>query len=215
MASKTPPSVLIVDYAHGYTEMFKSAGWRIVTNIREADLVQFTGGSDVDPTYYGEPKHRSTHCNPIRDLAEQQIFLSARRNGVPVAGICRGGQFLNVMCGGRMYQDVNNHGIPGVHETRDENTGEVFNVTSTHHQMIIPTRDAEVIGVASESTEKISINPKDLKEQRVFGRGRDVEICYYEEFNALCFQPHPEFPGHDDLANRYFAYVKENCGVSV
>lgn len=102
-------SVFIVASSPEYVAMFKNEGWNIAPSIEEADLVQFTGGSDVFPRLYGEPPHRTTSYNEGRDEKEKQIYELAQELGIPCAGICRGGQFLNVMNHGRMFQDVDNH----------------------------------------------------------------------------------------------------------
>lgn len=205
--------VLIIGPAHGYREMFIRHGWGLGKTMEESDLVQFTGGHDVTPELYGEPRHPQTDCNPLRDQAEQQIYLLAKDIGMPIAGICRGGQFLNVMNGGSMYQHCNKHAISGVHDAVDDISGEVFKVTSTHHQMIRPTQDATVVVTAQECTqrERMSLNQKDPL--ITYGPLPDFEAVYYEETNTFCFQPHPEFTGHEELANRYFGYLAQYCGV--
>jgi gamma-glutamyl-gamma-aminobutyrate hydrolase PuuD len=124
---------------------------------------------------------------------------------IPMAGICRGGQFLNVMCGGKMWQNVDHHAIGGTHGVRNTATGEVFQATSTHHQMMRPGAGGNVLGVAepSLSTKKESMIPEDIVDWQ------DVEIVHYHQQNVLCFQPHPEFPGQNALADTYFEYIDQ------
>ncbi len=71
------------------------------------DGVFITGGVDVDPTRYGEPK--SALCgttDPDRDAVEIALLQHALRRELPVLAVCRGIQILNVTCGGTLYQDV-------------------------------------------------------------------------------------------------------------
>ena len=94
------------------------------------DAVQFTGGADVTPELYGAPNIAS-HNDVTRDLNEVRIFMESKRRLLPCFGICRGSQFLRVMAGGRLVQDIEGHGRD--HRAQCVN-GEEFRVTSTHHQ---------------------------------------------------------------------------------
>jgi len=71
------------------------------------DALVLTGGEDMHPAWYGaEP---SPHLNPPsreRDLFELAAFAAARQRGLPVLGICRGIQLVNVAMGGTLYQDL-------------------------------------------------------------------------------------------------------------
>jgi hypothetical protein len=148
------------------------------------DLVCFTGGSDVNPLYYGEKPHPSTHFLPLRDAYEKDAYLTIPAQ-LPKVGICRGGQFLNVMSGGKLWQDVDGH--CRTHELTDSRTNEKILVTSTHHQMMRPTGSAKIIATANESTYKESALGYDEVGTP------DYEILWYEELRTLCFQPHPEY----------------------
>lgn len=177
-------------------------------DIAAADLIQFTGGHDVSPELYGEQKHPRTGTNPIRDAREQLIFKQAHGAGAPMAGICRGAQFLNVMCGGKLWQDVDNHALGKTHPAWDTRTGEELQVTSTHHQMIIPGPESRVILVAKESRRRSRMNQ--AHELSVYEPNPvDVEALHYPLSNVFCFQPHPEFFDKDMLATAYFEYLDE------
>lgn len=191
--------------------MFRSAGWKVLKrDIHVADLIQFTGGHDVSPNLYGEAKHVSTSTNPLRDNREILIFQQGLSLNIPMAGICRGGQFLNVMCGGSLYQHVDGH-AGGIHEAKDVRTSKTFKVTSTHHQMMLPSKDADIIVTASCSTKKERMKT-DYGVLVVFDRAPiDIEVLYYPAQNCLCFQPHPEFQNQEELAIRYMDYVEDLC----
>lgn len=66
----------------------------------------FTGGHDIDPKMYGQvPDPRGDYCPP-RDRLEEFVLMGALARNVPVLGICRGMQLLNVILGGTLYQDI-------------------------------------------------------------------------------------------------------------
>jgi len=66
-----------------------------------------TGGEDVDPARYGQARLPEVFDpNPARDEMEILAVHEAMRRGMPVLGICRGMQLLNVALGGTLYQDL-------------------------------------------------------------------------------------------------------------
>jgi putative glutamine amidotransferase len=66
-----------------------------------------TGGVDIDPARYGEPRsERVGEVNPIRDEAEAALIQHALRAGIPLFCICRGFQLLNVVHGGSLLQHL-------------------------------------------------------------------------------------------------------------
>jgi GMP synthase-like glutamine amidotransferase len=201
--------VYIVESNFSYDRMFTQNGWDITDVLADADLVQFTGGEDVSPCLYGEKVHPTTHHNSQRDAAEADIFDICTMLKIPMAGICRGGQFLNVMCGGKMYQHVDRHAIGGTHMMVDLEAGYVVPVTSTHHQMMRPGPTAAVLGVASESTFYEHMDDGSARRYHP-GRGEDIEVLFYPEQRVLCFQPHPEYMQSTSRCQQvYFRMIKE------
>lgn len=72
------------------------------------DGIFLTGGVDVDPSQYDEPKDALCgKTDKARDWAELQLVRWAVEDKKPVLGVCRGAQLMNVACGGTLYQDVN------------------------------------------------------------------------------------------------------------
>ena len=66
-----------------------------------------SGGGDLDPAYFGEePLPYTKGINPRRDIFELALARAALVRQVPVLGICRGMQVLNVAAGGTIYQDL-------------------------------------------------------------------------------------------------------------
>lgn len=168
--------------------------WKVVEESTEADVILFSGGADVSPELYGE-RNRASFCNYARDERCIELFESFAG---PKIGICRGAQFLNVVSGGKMWQDVDNH--TQSHMVRDQRTQREYFCTSTHHQMMRPGPDAQVVGIASPSR---SINRVSDTVVEKFP-STDIEVLWYETTKSLCFQPHPEYSGHPECT-QYFA----------
>ena len=120
------------------------------------DGIVIAGGGDINPAIYGAIKHEKTDVNaPDRDSWELAVAEAAVRQGVPLLGICRGAQMLNVACGGTLHQHVPDlvgheahsgpsHGF-GTHKVRVTSGtivasilpgGEFFEVPTHHHQAV-------------------------------------------------------------------------------
>ena len=185
--------VYVVGGGFPYIRMFSDMGAVGARDVEDADLICFTGGEDVSPELYGEQIHPKAHTSSERDDFESVIFWTAVELDKPMVGICRGGQFLNVMNQGRMWQHVNNHG--GNHPILDMATGNhIEGMTSTHHQMMIPGPEANVLAVAGLSTQKERVVAGVVVKETSDPAGNtDVEAIFYNKTKSLCFQPHPEF----------------------
>jgi len=192
-----PLRCYVVGGGMNYIRMLYEAGIRGATDVEDADFVMFTGGEDVDPKFYGEKPLRGTNYNTARDERERAIFEQAKKSGVPMVGICRGGQFLNVMSGGKLWQDVDNHAIGGVHDIEDHAYGlSHLKVTSTHHQMMNPAEDGLILASAARSTYRTAegIHATVYGDNGSAGvHDDDVEVVWYDKTKCLCFQPHPEY----------------------
>ena len=207
------PKVYVIGGGFDFTRMFTKKRWELSKDLFSSDLVQFTGGSDVSPSFYDEKPHAMTNCNLIRDKRERIIFNIALKHKIPMSGVCRGGQFLNIMNGGKMWQHVDGHIGKVSHNTVDMATGESFNASSTHHQMMIPHKTGKIIATAKEATKKEKMGKTGQIISLLGTQGLDVEACFYLKSKSFCFQPHPEYEGFDNLTDRYFKYIAKYLKV--
>lgn len=71
------------------------------------DGLVLTGGEDMDPAWYQTAPHpKANPPSRERDLFELALFASARQRELPILGICRGIQVVNVALGGTLWQDL-------------------------------------------------------------------------------------------------------------
>ena len=119
------------------------------------DGLLLSGGEDIAPSLYGEEPHPALgEVDAGRDMFELALFAMARQRGLPVLGICRGFQLVNVGLGGTLWQDLpSEHPGPVNHDpggARDERSHQVrvadgsamaqalgttaLSVNSFHHQ---------------------------------------------------------------------------------
>ena len=80
-------------------------------NLRESldlvDAVIFSGGHDISPFRYQEEPHaKLEEICPERDQFDFMLYRLAKERSLPILGICRGYQLMNVAEGGSLYQDL-------------------------------------------------------------------------------------------------------------
>jgi len=131
----------------------------------EFDGLCLTGGGDIDPARYGEVNIKSEDIDPARDAIELALLERALERDIPVLGVCRGLQLINVRFGGSLEQHHLGHspkyppaGAPvaddpaGAEAVRHVVTAEPgsklaaacgdepFIVNSSHHQVVTSDR---------------------------------------------------------------------------
>jgi putative glutamine amidotransferase len=94
-------------HAGGEPRVLDPASDDIGAVVSGLDALLLTGGVDVDPTCYGETRQATVPAVDVRrDQFEIGLIRDATAAGLPVFGICRGLQILNVAFGGNLFQDV-------------------------------------------------------------------------------------------------------------
>jgi putative glutamine amidotransferase len=83
-------------------------------DLDHCDALLLTGGNDVDPTLYGGPigSPKMKDVDPKRDSFERTLIDSSMKRNIPVLGICRGLQLVNVHFGGTLIPDLEDAGFP-------------------------------------------------------------------------------------------------------
>jgi putative glutamine amidotransferase len=89
----------------GLPDLKDAAGAKAV--LSRVDGLVLAGGADLSPRSYGEePLRPEWSGDAIRDAYELRLVEAARELGLPILGVCRGIQLLNVALGGTLYQDI-------------------------------------------------------------------------------------------------------------
>jgi len=120
------------------------------------DGLVLSGGGDIDPAGYGaEPHPETTSVRPHRDAAEAELLSAAIRRGLPVLGICRGLQVINVAMGGSLHQhlpDVVGHhghasapGSYGAHPVRVKDGSQLAGILGRTQVDEVPTQHHQAV----------------------------------------------------------------------
>ena len=127
-----------------------------------ADGVLLIGGRDYHPRYYGEQPHEMTSLERMRPGFDIAFCKKVLERSLPVFGICAGCQLLNIVCGGKLIQHLENaqeHTGGTFHEATvmeeglfskifRTNPGNSLTVNSFHHQAL----DERFIGASLKVT---------------------------------------------------------------
>jgi putative glutamine amidotransferase len=178
----------------------------------EADAARFDGlvlcgGDDVDARRFGEENHPTVElADPRRDEYELRIVRAAAGRGVPLLGVCRGGQVMNVALGGTLIQHVPE--LPGALPHRGGARHEVDLVEGTLLRTLVGRPRASVNSFHHQAAGRVA------PPLRVSARSADGVVEALEGTPGRPFlvgvQWHPEREGNDEpLAQGLFdAFVR-------
>jgi len=170
-----------------------------------------TGGDDIDPTLYGEKKlpQCGTSCQED-DAVDAQAFRYAMAHHLPVLGICRGLQFINVALGGTLFQDLATqnpkameHMLP---QTKFEKTQHV-RLTSDGWLRMIMGRDEVVVN--STHHQAVRILGPGVKVAAYADDGVIEGLQYGQSVYAV--QWHPERLTDQSESRLIFDFFKDLC----
>lgn len=204
-------SMKIMESKHGdkidcleenYVNFFGREGFRLVLipNTGEAEGyfeklpiegIILSGGNDVNPEDYGGLRAEGLEIVPERDKTEKKLLEIGIRRKLPILGICRGMQFINVYFGGKLAK-VN---MEGSHAPGKE------------HETILKDEFKEIFGERKtvNSYHNWGMKQKELaKELKAFAVSPEgvIEGIYHPELPILGVQWHPERKNPEPEFNR-------------
>ncbi|WP_295884442.1 gamma-glutamyl-gamma-aminobutyrate hydrolase family protein [uncultured Thiohalocapsa sp.] len=154
------------------------------------DAVVITGGHDVDPVLYAAAPEVHPRYDRERDRLESVVIDQALALGIPLLGICRGAQLLNVRLGGSLYQELRSRRV------RTSNRWTIFPLKTlrvaagSRLEMLLNTRETRINSLHNQGIDRLG------EGLQVVGRDLDdivqaVEVPTHPFL--LGVQWHPEF----------------------
>jgi len=170
---------------------------RLVNNLNPTGII-LSGGDDVNPKLYNGKSNDKLSVSTARDTTEIKLIELAIKNNIPLLGICRGMQLINVFFKGNLIQNIaeidnnNIHSCPGFHKVKLKNIQhdtsfkriEQIEVNSYHHTGILENTlgtDLEIFA----SLDELNL----------------VEGFYHRNYAIAGIQWHPERPNNSENFN--------------
>jgi putative glutamine amidotransferase len=173
------------------------------------DALLLGGGIDVEPARYGADllDNGTVELDPERDALDFRLLAEARRGGVPIFGICRGLQVLNVGFGGSLVQDIPSERPSAVvHQRgRDEKTRRDHTVAVVPRTLLAAIAGPGEPGVNSRHHQAIEDLGPGLSVTAVAPDGLAEAIEAAGDPWVLGVQWHPENLLGDPVSERLFA----------
>jgi len=185
--------------------------------VSRIDGLVMSGGEDINPERYGEkPVNKTVVVNPVRDSSDFLLIDAATKRGIPILGICRGEQAINVFFGGTLVQDIPSQvstpirhkqiepGVKGTHMVKFEK-GSLLESLLCRDSMMVNSFHHQAVKTVAPGF-------------RIVARANDGVIEAYESEQRdpviLCVQFHPEkcIYGGDDTFLPLFKYFIEKAG---
>lgn len=167
--------------------------------------ILLTGGGDIDPSLYGQKMHTKTNdINKKRDIFEIKLIQNAYKNNIPILGICKGIQTINIALGGDIHQHIDGH-------MQTENRHIKTHSINIHNN----TKLYDII-------QNKNINVNSIHHQSVFNIGSSLRICAKckdiiegiesvdKDRFILGLQWHPEAI-EDENSDKIFKYFIKMC----
>lgn len=186
----------------------------LISLLEKCDGVMFSGGVDVDPPFYGEQRHE--YCGMSqkkRDELELRVYKLIENTDMPILGICRGTQFINVVRGGTLYQDIYEEGAAELpHKTTEPRYGYAHEVIVTESTPLHTLAGRKRIGANTFHHQAIKRLGDGLKVMALAEDGI-IEAVYGEGERYLrAYQWHPERLHYIDEVNmKIFTDFIEAC----
>ncbi len=133
---------------HGGTVKKLLIGYEV--DMTKLDGLLLPGGGDIDPErYIGLPHPKTRYVNEKRDEFEISLFNEAMERHIPVFGICRGIQIMNVALGGSLYQDIDDEYPSPACQHNGNSVGDAWHEIEIEPQSLL-------MKIVGESTDEVN-----------------------------------------------------------
>lgn len=177
--------------------------------LEKADGILFPGGEDIDPSYFGEDPHEKLGI--IRPEIDKFSILCAEyafSKNIPVLGICRGLQVLNVARGGSLYQDISQRDETNIKHLQDYDRSYLLHsIHIDKESLLYKILGEEKTGVNTMHHQSINQLGKSLKVSAYAPDGI-IEAIENTDGSLIAVQWHPEeLLASSPIMNNLFKYL--------
>ena len=219
LGEKTPNYTLMDDYAEALEHVGATALLLARLDPADADRILdrvdgliLTGGGDIGPDQYGQGNTDSINIDPRADERDVALVKAAQRRGMPVLGICRGHQAVNVALGGALHQHMTSDG-DSTHPTFSHKAEE----RNAERHVVEFADDSRLAAIYGVSERKVnSLHHQSVSElgegMKAVGWAPDGQIEASEstsDWPVVCVQWHPEMLHEEAEARLFSAFVDD------
>ncbi len=182
-------------------------------SLEGIDGLLLSGGGDVDPAIYGETAVPEVDQVDVgRDRFEMALVRAALDRGMPVLGVCRGHQVLNVALGGRLIQHV-----PHLTEVSHQEKGRAGDLIHTVQvdpgSLVAELLGGELVGVNTLHHQAVDRLGSGLVATAWSSDDGIVEGLEHGDRRMLGVQWHPELLAHLPANRELFAWLVRECTI--
>ena len=183
--------------------------------IDEVDGVLLTGAdTGVNPVYYGEDPHDlKDRIDDERDHIDLELVRRAVKKKIPLFGICKGAQLINVALGGTLYQDISTQcKTCFTHEIKKTDRSNVtHNVTVSDGSFLKELFNKKVVAVNSSHSQAVKKLARGLKPTAIASDGIVEGFESKDKSFIVGVQFHAELRSFDPVFNSLFQVFVEVC----
>lgn len=164
--------------------------------IANLDGLIISGGCDINPLIYGEePRMALSTSDYVRDQWEIALFQAAQKAQLPVLGICRGFQLINVLLGGTLYQDMSEISQQEVSLVQHIKNGSRF----IYPQHTIQIKESSILYNLMNKCIEVQVNSYHHQAIKKLGAGLEAVAFsadgLIEAFEQISAEPNPPLLG--------------------
>ena len=182
--------------------------------VNKLDGLLLIGGHDINPIQYNESPHpKLGETISARDEFEMALFLEAYSRNMPIFGICRGQQLMNVALGGTLIQDIPSERPKAHMHSQQGRRSEPIHRVMVTHPLFKEIFQASEFAVNSFHHQAVNELGDGLVVAAVAEDGVIEGLIHNEAAYCLSVQWHPEEMSivDDEYANRLFTSFIEAC----